>query len=216
VTKPLAIVGDVHGEARQLSALIREIRDRRVIFVGDYVNRGSDPRGTLDLLLDVRDHDSSTVFLLGNHEVALLDFLSGSLAFHEFAALGGIPTIKAYLPSAFEDVRTELLRNFPESHHRFLDGCEVFFETPDIIVSHCGVNPDNPASREKNDMVTAYHHGLFSMERELQKLVVCGHYAQASGVPYVRDNLICLDTGCGTDGGPLTALLMPEREFIQR
>jgi len=37
---------------------------------------------------------------------------------------------------------------------------------------------------------------------------------QNSGRPYNSDHLICLDTGCGIIGGPLTAVILPEREFI--
>jgi len=216
LNKPFAIIGDIHGDADRLSALIREIHDRHLIFLGDYVNRGPDSRKTLDLLIGVQERDPLAVFLFGNHEVALLDFLMGTLSFHEFAALGGIPTIRAYVSRAFGDVRSELLQAFPAPHRRFLESCGTFLETSELIVSHCGIDPNDPASRDKCEMVMARHEGLFSREFEPSKLVVCGHYVQTSGSPYVGGNVICLDTGCGTSGGPLTALLMPERRFLQR
>jgi serine/threonine protein phosphatase 1 len=196
--------------------MLHAVRDRQLIFLGDYINRGPDSRKTLDLLIGIQKRDPLAVFLLGNHEVALLDFLTGSVSFHEFAALGGIPTIRAYMPRAFGDVRSELLQALPDSHRRFLESCGTFFETAEMIVSHCGVDPEDPASRDNCDMVMARHDGLFSKDFEPSKLIVCGHYAQTAGSPYVRGNLICLDTGCGTSGGPLTALLMPERTFLQR
>lgn len=114
------------------------------------------------------------------------------------------------------NVRAEFLDVFPYDHREFLASCPDFFETADFIVSHCGINPRNPSSRTRADMVTASHEELFLQDLNVAKVVVCGHYTQASGRPYVRKNFICLDTGCGTAGGPLTALLWPERVFIQR
>jgi serine/threonine protein phosphatase 1 len=216
MTEPFAIIGDIHGEAGRLSALIQEIGSRRLIFVGDYVNRGPETRKTLDQLVDLRDKDHETIFLLGNHEDALLAFLENRLPFHEFAGLGGIATIRAYLTRASGDVRAEFRQAFPDSHRRFLEHCGEFYETSDLLVSHSGVDPTNFMSRVKADMVMKHHKGLFSETFNPPKLVVCGHYSQSSGSPHVRNNFVCLDTGCGTTGGPLTALLMPERTFLQQ
>jgi serine/threonine protein phosphatase 1 len=216
MNRPFAIIGDIHGDARRLVALNQELEGRQLIFVGDYVNRGHETRETLDCLLVIQEHDPETIFLLGNHQAALLAFLDGSMPFYEFAGLGGIATIRAYLSYASEDVRNEFQKAFPDSHRRLIESCRNYFETSDVIVFHCGVNPSKPASRETIDMVMSRHEGLFSADFSPSKLVVCGHYVQRGGVAYVRDRFICLDTGCGTVAGPLTALLMPERTIVQR
>lgn len=215
MTRPFAIIGDIHGEAGRLSALLNKVEGRRLIFVGDYINRGSNTRQTLNELIALKKRDPETVCLLGNHETALMDFLAGDLPFYQFAGLGGLATIRSYLSHAKDDVRAELLRAMPDTHRGFVEDCDVCFETPDLIVSHCGINPDNPGSRGRADMVMSRHEGLFSPDFKPSKLVVFGHYVQTAGVPYTRDGCICLDTGCGTSGGPLTALLMPERKILQ-
>ena len=212
----MAIIGDVHGEVGRLSALIRELAGRRLVFVGDYVNRGAEVRATLDELITLKARAPETVFLLGNHEVAFLEFLTGALPFYHFAGLGGLATIRAYLPRASKDVRAELAEAVPAAHLTFMEACRHYFETPDLVVSHCGVDPLNPRGRDKIDMVLNRHEELFDSGLALDKLVVCGHYAQVSGVPYIRNRVVCVDTGCGTFGGPLTALLLPERKFLQR
>ena len=63
----------------------------------------------------LQDASVVTVFLRGNHEASFLAFLDGKLQFYEFAALGGIPTIKAYLSRASNDVRAEFLEVRPET-----------------------------------------------------------------------------------------------------
>lgn len=212
----IAIIGDIHGDADRLSFLIRRTRGRRRIFVGDYVNRGAETRRTLDQLSNLREEDPWTICLLGNHEVALLDFLAGALPFHRFAGIGGIATIRSYMSRASGDVRAEFFATFPDSHHRLLSSCQDYFETPELLVSHCGLNPDDVTSRERMDMVMGRHQTLFSPAFAAPKLVVCGHYVQLSCRPYVRDQVVCLDTGCGTlADGPLTALLLPERTLVQ-
>lgn len=216
MSRSLAIIGDIHGDARRLAELSQELDGRQLIFVGDYVNRGPETRETLDRLRAIQDKDPETIFLLGNHEAALLKFLDGDMPFYEFAALGGIATIRSYLPRARGNVRAEFQEAFPDAHRRFVEGCLSYFETSDLIVSHCGIDPSNPTSRKTTDMVMSRHEALFFRDFSPSKLVVCGHYVQRTGSPYVNGKVFCLDTGCGTMDGPLTALLIPERIIVQR
>lgn len=196
---------------------MRELAGYQLIFVGDYVNRGPESRRTLEQLIKLQLDDPETVFLRGNHEAALLAFLDGQMPFYEFAGLGGIPTLKAYLSKrVIGDVRREFVEAFPESHRALLESCHEYFETDDLVVSHCGINPLNPSSRATADMVLDRHPELFAAEFNSSKLVVCGHYVQTSGLPFVRNDIVCVDTGCGTATGPLTAFLIPDRTILQR
>jgi serine/threonine protein phosphatase 1 len=155
------------------------------------------------------------VFLSGNHEIGLLAFLSGRLSFLEYAWMGGLSTIRSYLGKASRDVRKELEAAIPMSHFEFLSNCEPFFETNDFVASHAGVNPARPESRELPDIVLGRHRALFDDSLKLGKLVVCGHYLQTTQTPFVNTSVICLNTGCGTVGGPATALLYPDMTFAQ-
>src|SRR3954454_22355415 len=72
------IIGDVHGMAKPLETLIREIAKvdaaSVLYFVGDYVNRGPDSRGVIDLLLTL----SNARFVRGNHDDVLDQILHGA------------------------------------------------------------------------------------------------------------------------------------------
>lgn len=77
---PLDIVGDVHGEIGALRALLGHLDyrddgshpdDRRVVFVGDLVDRGPDSPAVLELVMRlVREKHAYCV--LGNHDLNLL------------------------------------------------------------------------------------------------------------------------------------------------
>src|SRR5689334_5733352 len=72
------IVGDVHGCADELEALLAHVgfskRHDRLVLVGDLVVRGPYPRATLDLLFDL-----GAIAARGNHEDRLLRMRAGEI-----------------------------------------------------------------------------------------------------------------------------------------
>ena len=66
----LYAVGDIHGEREMLEELLAKLPLREgdeLVFVGDYVDRGPDSRGVVDVLLGFQRRYPCT-FLCGNHE----------------------------------------------------------------------------------------------------------------------------------------------------
>lgn len=75
-TGRLLAVGDIHGHLAHLKALMGQVcpsSDDKVIFIGDYIDRGPDSKGVIDYLINFRKRFPSTVFLRGNHEQMFLD-----------------------------------------------------------------------------------------------------------------------------------------------
>ena len=72
-------IGDVHGRADLLEALLEEVTSaperRRVVFLGDIVDRGPDSRLALKLVAQELEASSQSFLLLGNHEELMLKFL---------------------------------------------------------------------------------------------------------------------------------------------
>ena len=99
------VAGDVHGQLASLRALLQFVRakEKPLILLGDYVNRGPNSREVLDALVSAAERkDGRFVFLLGNHERELLKFLDGG-PLEDFAAHGGLATLKSYLPHDVTD-----------------------------------------------------------------------------------------------------------------
>ena len=73
------VVGDIHGCATELERLLRRLElgpSDRIVFLGDYIDRGSDTRSVVDLLLELKtNRRCQSTFLKGNHEDMFLDFL---------------------------------------------------------------------------------------------------------------------------------------------
>src|SRR5215813_5329859 len=77
-------IGDVHGRADLLEAIHQKIitdlernpiADPLLICLGDYVDRGSDSAGVIEMLLKEAPAGMKRIALMGNHEELLLRFL---------------------------------------------------------------------------------------------------------------------------------------------
>ncbi len=219
VNEPTAFIGDVHGDSDRLMRAVTTLTHEAstLVFVGDYVNRGPDSKGVLDLLVELRSQLGDRLILLrGNHDAALLDYIrTGKIG--PFAAIGGLATIRSYCSSPSANVHETLLDSMPTGHLHLLEATTTYFETSDLLVSHSGYDPNNPGARLEKDLVRGQFPQLFQfVARDGAPLVICGHYIQAAGIPFVSESFVCIDTGCGSlPSGPLTAFLLPQRSVRQ-
>lgn len=214
------VAGDIHGEVAPLEALLAVARARGqpLILLGDYVNRGPHSRIVLEILADAPELDNGQfVFLRGNHERELLKFLDGG-PLEDFAAHGGLATIKSYLMDDITDDPARAFRErFDTRHRTLLDSLPSFVETHDYLFSHTGFDPLDVSLR--TDAAVAgrgnprifLHRGPWPRQRTF-----FGHFVQPANKPFISSHLVCLDTGCGTlSGRPLTAFDIPTGEIMQ-
>ena len=107
-------IGDVHGRLDLLDRLLETIdrdalkaRDQTAvrIFLGDYIDRGPDTAGVIARLIELQHRDPNAVFLRGNHEQMLLDFLNDRNCYHALCQIGGEQTLLSYdvTPPLFEE-----------------------------------------------------------------------------------------------------------------
>ena len=212
----LIAIGDIHGCAASLEALIEAIDptdDDHLLFVGDYIDRGPDSKGVIDQLLVLQDEYECT-FLRGNHEALMLDYLDVG-AFNLWRINGGITTMQSYISENGSEV------TIPEAHETFVRKTKMYHETEDFFFVHAGLKAD--LSIEEN--LDRFGEEVFLWERShldaddfaWDKTVVCGHTPQ--GTPVNRDKLMMIDTGCvyheQPEMGTLTAVRLPERTFIE-
>ncbi len=74
-------IGDIHGHSAQLDRALRLVErdggaDARIVFLGDYTDRGPDSRGVLDRLVGGLAEGRNWVCLKGNHDRMFERFLT--------------------------------------------------------------------------------------------------------------------------------------------
>ena len=163
------IIGDIHGMLRPLRTLIEAVRnkdtDPRFIFAGDYVNRGSDAKGVIELLLSLKN----AFFIRGNHD-DIFDQVLHNVCYAENATRGdrlaafvwfmkygldstlfsyGIDV--SFLYKAVDDPTSEKLQRIvewvPQNHRDFIRNLLPAYEDDDLFVVHGKWDPDEMTTK---------------------------------------------------------------------
>ncbi len=214
------VIGDVHGCVKELTRLLTFLEDKQglsqedlVVFVGDYIDRGPDSKGVIDLVIKFKEKFSQTVFLRGNHEDMLLDYLG-------FDGEGGDFYLRNGGDSFFEsyrlnpvDLASNLVRAMPESHIEFFRNLERFVIFNDFIVAHAGLNPLREILDQQNEDLFWIREDFIDNEHYFEKTVIFGHTPYEEifvDMPYK----IGIDTGL-VYGNKLTCLEFYSKKVFQ-
>lgn len=223
-------IGDIHGCDDLLAGLIGGIEEDLaegetplVMFLGDYVDRGPDSKGVIERLIQFHKKWPGTRFLCGNHEEAMLRFLSDLEAGLVWSTYGGKATMRSYgvePPADDKDLDAwtkahDLLKAaIPESHMRFLWGLEDSIELGDYLFVHAGVRPDKPLNAQIAKDLRWIREPFLSDTRRLDKVIVHGHTPKPE--PHIDERRIGVDTWAYSTG-VLTAVELDgeARGFVQ-
>jgi serine/threonine protein phosphatase 1 len=211
----LFAVGDVHGcreeLVRLLDALPLEEADC-LVFLGDYVDRGPDSAGVVATLLELAAHRSRTIFLRGNHEDMLLDYLRPDGVYGDaFVLNGGHATAASYGVAGV--ITPDVLASaIPPAHRTFFARTALLHTSPGVVCVHAGIRPGVPLEEQMPEDLLWIREEFLRSPHGLDATVVFGHTPQ-------RDVLdlpgkLGIDTGC-VYGGMLTAVELPARVVYQ-
>jgi len=158
--------------------------DDQVVFLGDYIDRGPDSRGVIDYLLNFHERWPQTVFLKGNHEAMLLDFLAG----HErlrYLLSGGETTLCSY--------REKEQLTIPPIHLQFLHDLRLYFETEHHLFVHAGLRPEISLKNQREEDLLWIREDFLKSNYRWNKTIVFGHTPMRK--PLLGPDRIGLDTG---------------------
>lgn len=228
-------VGDIHGRPDLLEELLngididcrqRPTRRSITVFIGDYIDRGPHSRDVLKLLLQWRQNNDA-VFLRGNHETFLPEFLADSRTWDKWRLCGGVETLLSYglqppvNPDRHEQVRLadELKDAIPVEHLNFLGSLRVSYEVGDFVFVHAGLRPGVPIHQQNERDLLWIREEFLTYEKPFEKYVVHGHTPVRA--PDLRFNRINIDTGAFATGhltciaieGSTIIRLLPLRAF---
>ncbi len=224
---PFDIIGDIHGCATELRLLLEKLgyrvngdeitppSKRKVLFLGDLVDRGPDNLQVLRWVMGmVRRGDA--LCLMGNHEAKILRALMGRASFVGPAVQQTLDELRAAPKNFLQEAQT-FMEHLP--HHLVLD-------QERLVIAHAGLK----ARFHGRDSAAVRGFALYGevMGKQLDEkgfpirrdwaaryrgraMVVYGHTVVEE--PVWRHNTLCIDTGC-VFGGKLTALRYPEKELV--
>ncbi len=215
-------IGDIHGRLDLLNQLLGQIRAdmgaaaprSRLVFLGDYIDRGPNAKGVIERLLQPLPGNGSPVFLLGNHEQVLLSLFRKTDAGAGWLAYGGQATLLSYgiscppgapTPERLAQLQRNLLEKFPTAHRRFLITMPLFHVEGDYFFAHAGVRPERSLLQQDEMDLLWIRKGFLDYPKPLGKMIVHGHTISPEVV--FLPHRISIDTGAYASGN-LTALVL--------
>lgn len=226
-------VGDVHGRLDALGLLLHDLAEDALaarpaqppllIFLGDYVDRGPDSRGVVELIQKARRWPRFEVRALkGNHEEALLQFLEdpdfGPIWFDNgggatLLSYGVAPPLKAE-SEAWARARDEFAAALPIAHKRFFENLELMIVQGDYAFVHAGVRPGVPLAEQAEHDLLWIRQEFLQARRPFEKMIVHGHTpAESAQLTPVR---LGVDTGAYVTGVLTAVRLQGEEQRIMQ
>jgi serine/threonine protein phosphatase 1 len=202
-------VGDIHGRLDLLEKVFSDIdRDKEgiastqvaEIYLGDYIDRGPDSAGVISKLIE-RGRRVETIFLRGNHEQLLLNFIEGANCLTEWSALGGIPTMLSYRVEADllageapeEEVRAAFIGKMSADHQQFYAGTSSYCDAKPYLFVHAGIRPGVKLEEQSLADLMTIRKGFLDFGKDFGRIVVHGHTPVMQ--PELHPNRINIDTG---------------------
>lgn len=224
-------VGDIHGRHDLAHRLLERImRDAahgagpcRIVFLGDYIDRGEGTRETLALLRDFAGRSGAEcVFLMGNHEQMLLRFLEEPATGERWGRYGGLQTLMSYGvgrvatlrdPDEASRARDALIDALGEDRG-FIEALRPSHRVGNVFFAHAGADPDLPPEAQRTGTLLWGCERFQETDRRDGVWVAHGHYVVEQ--PTAERGRINVDTGAYFSGR-LTAARISDDEvsFLQ-
>ena len=217
-----AIVADIHQCSFMLGSMIDTCKNSGVnnfIFLGDILDRGTDPIETVEMLLEIND---ISTFILGNHDFKLLKYFNGRNVHLNEEQERNISLFKE------KNLLEPFCNLFKDEYIAVMD------EEQKVMLSHApGFRPAKLLERHnKNEMSKdAYSRMLYGLtngltdaegrpiRRSLTKfaddlldgwILLHGHTHGGRLYNEPSPAVMCLDFKCGEDGGMLGAWIVTD------
>ena len=230
-------IGDIHGCLKQLVALQDKIfnfpkykkDEDLLLYLGDYIDRGLRSKEVINHILQLQKEGIKSIFLMGNHEQIIIDFLFNKINnLSNWIMNGADQTFKSYdievaefIKDGFEDDKMDKLRNvflskLTKDHIHFFNNLKLTYTLGDYLFVHAGINPKKSLSEQSEiDLLWSRSDQFFDKNFKFEKIIVHGHTPESDIInfPY----RINVDTGCFFSGKLSCVCLNDnndERKFI--
>jgi serine/threonine protein phosphatase 1 len=209
------VIGDIHGRVNLLDQLIQDvpwdIKNDKIVFLGDLIDRGKDSPGVVDRVMELLEANPNVVVLRGNHEQMMLDCLEYGELNWLVPENGGQATLNAY-GIKLDEIEDISDIKIPEDHLNFLESLPYYHEDEQAIYVHAGLIPGEHPSETDPD-VLLWTRDLDFYKGYHGKLCFFGHtpthYLPKDGRRrfgiYIHGGCVGIDTS-GMEESPLSCL----------
>jgi serine/threonine protein phosphatase 1 len=218
-------IGDIHGRhdlLQQIHELIladanEYLHTSHIVYIGDYIDRGAQSKQVIDYLLSNPLPDFESIFLLGNHEQVLLEFLHEPQSAAAWFSFGGLSTLTSYgveitgipTPKQLPDLQKSFQEKIPDAHRQFFQQLLPFYEKDNYYFVHAGVRPGIKLKKQRREDMLWIREKFLDSQKFHGKIIVHGH--TITDEPEIHSNRIGIDTGAYSSN-ILTCLVLENDE----
>ena len=230
-------IGDIHGCSKQLASLHDKIfnqlsfnkKNDLLVYLGDYIDRGPNAKGVINRILELQKEKVNSIFLMGNHEQIMIDFVFNKINnLRYWLNLGADQTFRSYkievaefIKNGFGDdkidrLRSVFLNELSNEHVHFLNNLRLSYSIGQYLFVHAGINPEKTLKdQDKMDFLWSRSDQFFNKNFKFKQIIIHGHTPEKEviSLPY----RINIDTGCFFSGKLSSVCLNDnnnERKFI--
>lgn len=205
-------IGDIHGCLDKLTWMLNKIERTRpdggtVVFLGDYVDRGPDSAGVIDLLIKGPSNPKwNWICLKGNHEIMMIDAMTGR-------------NVGLWLDNGGHETQKSYGHNIPDRHFQWIVPLRVYHHDEHRIFVHAGVDESLPMDKQPDNVLLWKRVPDDYSGEYWGKHLVHGHTPSSSN-PRTVGNRTNVDSGAVFGGNLSCAVFHDETaggpiEFIQ-
>ncbi|MBQ6745079.1 MAG: serine/threonine protein phosphatase [Acidaminococcaceae bacterium] len=235
--KRILAVGDVHGMYEKLITLMKKIQfnpaEDLLIFLGDYIDRGSQPLECLDYVKALSiTHPGRVVPLIGNHEVMCLNYYRYKEQSRSFMMDGlDYEMAHVWLDNGGDKTKRQfkkLKRPELQKRLRWMRMLSNHYQVDKFYFCHAGIQPFIPLDRQREGDLLWMREGFFELYDGRVGTIVIGHTpvqelkrkhwtdGQPPTTPqFLDNNIIMCDTGTFMEGGKLSCVDVLTGKFWQ-
>lgn len=188
-------IGDIHGCINTLKKLIEEkikpsINDK-LIFMGDYIDRGPNTKAVIDELINYRDTKQfKTVFLRGNHEDMLLKSINQSNLISDWKKNGGDTTLESFNAASPNQINNKYID--------FLKNTEFYYSNKRFVAVHAGMNFDIDNPFDDGNAMLWRRNKIIEKDKIDNKRLIVAHTPVTlnEAENSLRTDKIMIDGGC--------------------
>ena len=205
---PFYAVGDIHGCLTEMGSLLAKVDaedpEATIVFLGDYIDRGTKSAQVLTYLYDLQTQNPDGIIcIMGNHERMMLEFIDDPIGRSaRWLVNGGIQTLQSFgikpgksKPDAEEamELADQLEEALPTGMQGWLRNLPMQWSSGNVHCVHAAMDPAASPKNQKERHLLWGHRDFMTTPREDGECVIFGHIIVSK--PDVRDGRIAIDTG---------------------